>query len=225
MTDTAAIRQSGRPKPFAQPRRSDLAFASRSPITAVAIAFADKEWPAYRYHASSTKQTSSSGVVHADTVEAAVLDVILQVLARHSGHGQGAGHGHRRDRLHHGGLHRRHRHRRYRPPAERPTRGEIMSDEHSAAKMAAGAAAVSAAFFAVGTPSDPNAPRLANARRLGTVPQAPDPCGAVRRPASPTRPTSLHNWTDGARVAASGHSRSSWASSGTATSCWPCMPC
>ena len=37
-----------------------------------------------------------------------------------------------------------------------------MSDEHSAAKMVAGAAAVAMAFFAVGTPEDPNAPRLAN---------------------------------------------------------------
>ena len=51
----------------------------------MAIAFADKEGPAYRYHAASTEQTSSSGVAHADTVEAAVLDVIRQVLADRPG--------------------------------------------------------------------------------------------------------------------------------------------
>ena len=85
MTDTAVIRQSVRPKPCAGPCRSDLVFASRRPITAVAIAFADKEGPAYRYHAASTEQTSSSGVVHADTVEAAVLDVIRQVHTKQIG--------------------------------------------------------------------------------------------------------------------------------------------
>ena len=79
MTDTAVIRQSVRPKPCAGPRRSDLVFASRRPITAVAIAFADKEGPAYRYHTASTEQTSSSRVAHADTIEPAVLDVIRQV--------------------------------------------------------------------------------------------------------------------------------------------------
>ena len=81
MTDTAVIRHSVRPKPCAGPRRSDLVFASRHPITTVAIAFADKEGPAYRYHAASTEQTFWSGLVHADTVEAAVLDVIRQVRA------------------------------------------------------------------------------------------------------------------------------------------------
>ena len=79
MTDTTMIRHSERPKPCAQPRRSDLAFASQRPITAVAIAFADKEGPAYRYHTASTEQTSSSRMAHADTIEAAVLDVIHQV--------------------------------------------------------------------------------------------------------------------------------------------------
>ena len=47
----------------------------------MAIAAADKEWPAYRYHAASTEQTSSYRVAHADTAEPAVLDVIRQVLA------------------------------------------------------------------------------------------------------------------------------------------------
>ena len=79
MTDTAVIRQDVSPKPCAGPRRSDLAFASQRPITAVAVASADKEGPAYRYHAASTEQTSSSGVAYADTVEAAVLDVVHQV--------------------------------------------------------------------------------------------------------------------------------------------------
>ena len=51
------------------------------PITAVVIAFADEDGPAYRYRAVSAEQISSSGVAHADTVEAAVLDVIRQVLA------------------------------------------------------------------------------------------------------------------------------------------------
>ena len=45
----------------------------------MAIAFADKEGPAYRYRAASTEQTSSSGVAYADTVEAAVFDVVHQV--------------------------------------------------------------------------------------------------------------------------------------------------
>ena len=79
------IRHSERPKPFAGPRRSDLAYASPRPITAVAIGFADKEWPACRYHIASTEQTHSSGVAHADTAEAAVLDVIRQVLADSAG--------------------------------------------------------------------------------------------------------------------------------------------
>ena len=51
-----------------------------------------------------------------------------------------------------------------------------MSDEHSAAKMVAGAAAVAMAFVAVGTPDDPNAGRWANIG-LGAVPQTPDPPG------------------------------------------------
>ena len=38
-----------------------------------------KEGPAYRYHTASTQQTSSSGVVHADIAEPAVLDVVHQV--------------------------------------------------------------------------------------------------------------------------------------------------
>ena len=80
-TDTTMIRHSVRPKPLARPRRIDLASASPRPITAVAIAFADKKGPAYRYHAASTEQTSWFGVVQANTVEAAVLDVILRVLA------------------------------------------------------------------------------------------------------------------------------------------------
>ena len=45
------------------------------------LAYADKKGPAYRYHAASDEQTSSSGVAHADTVEPAVLSVIRQVLA------------------------------------------------------------------------------------------------------------------------------------------------
>lgn len=75
-----------------------------------------------------------------------------------------------------------------------------MSDEHSAAKMAAGAAAISAAFFAVGTPEDPNAPRLATKE---------DWKRCVKHPIHPVEylpgqtyaANFAHNWTDGARVA------------------------
>ena len=73
-----------------------------------------------------------------------------------------------------------------------------MSDEHSAAKMAAGAAAVSA-FFAVGTPEDPNAPRLANAEDWKRC--VLHPIHPVERPAGQTHAANFaHNWTDGARV-------------------------
>ena len=75
-----------------------------------------------------------------------------------------------------------------------------MSDEHSAAKMAAGTAAISAAFFAVGTPEDPNAPRLATKE---------DWKRCVKHPIHPVEylpgqtyaANFAHNWTDGARVA------------------------
>ena len=75
-----------------------------------------------------------------------------------------------------------------------------MSDDHSAAKMVAGAAAVSAAFFAVGTPEDPNAPRLAN--RSDWERCLKHPIHPVERPEGQTKAANFaYNWTDGARVA------------------------
>ena len=70
-----------------------------------------------------------------------------------------------------------------------------MSD-HKAAKMTAGAAAV----FAVGTPEDPNAPRLANRsdwERCALHPLHP----VERAPGQTYAANFAYNWTDGARVA------------------------
>ena len=71
--------------------------------------------------------------------------------------------------------------------------------EHRPAKMAAGAAAVSMAFFAVGTPEDPNAPRLAN--RSDWERCLKHPIHPVERAPGQTYAANFaHNWTDGARV-------------------------
>ena len=74
-----------------------------------------------------------------------------------------------------------------------------MSDEHSAAKMAAGAATLATAFIAVGTPEDPNAVRYATKEDwerclkhpIHPVPYLPGQTHAANF---------AHNWTDGARV-------------------------
>ena len=62
-----------------------------------------------------------------------------------------------------------------------------MSDEHSAAKMAAGAAAVAMAFVAVGTAGRSQRLPAGQPLRLGAVPQAPDPPRGAARPARPRR--------------------------------------
>jgi hypothetical protein len=74
-----------------------------------------------------------------------------------------------------------------------------MSDEHSAAKMVAGAAAVAMAFVAVGTEDDPNAWRRAN--RSDWERCLKHPIHPVERPAGQTKAMNFaYNWTDGARV-------------------------
>ena len=74
-----------------------------------------------------------------------------------------------------------------------------MSDQHSAASMAAGAAAVSMALFAVGTEEDPNAPRLAKMSDWERC--LKHPIHPVERAPGQTKVANFaHNWTDGARV-------------------------
>jgi hypothetical protein len=74
-----------------------------------------------------------------------------------------------------------------------------MSDEHSAAKMAAGAAQIATAFYAVGTPEDPNAVRYANISDWERC--LKHPIHPVERPAGQTKAANFaHNWTDGTRV-------------------------
>lgn len=72
--------------------------------------------------------------------------------------------------------------------------------EHGPARMAAGAAQVATMFFAVGTPEDPNAPRLATMedwKRCALHPIHP----AERLEGQTKTANFAHNWTDGARVA------------------------
>jgi len=75
-----------------------------------------------------------------------------------------------------------------------------MSDDHSAAKMVAGAAAVAMAFVAVGTEDDPNAWRRAN--RSDWERCLKHPIHPVERPEGQTKAANFAlNWTDGSRVA------------------------
>lgn len=64
-----------RPMPTPRPPRADIAFARPRYIDSVAIAFADRFGPVFRFHAVSTVG-SWSGEVEAASIEAAVLDVI-----------------------------------------------------------------------------------------------------------------------------------------------------
>ena len=88
MTDTVMDRRTVTPKPCARPRRIDLAPARPRSITSVAIAFADKKGPVFRYYAVSAEQTDWSGVVQADTVDAAVIDLVGQIRADAAGMGR-----------------------------------------------------------------------------------------------------------------------------------------
>ena len=74
-----------------------------------------------------------------------------------------------------------------------------MSDEHSTAKTIAGAAQIATAFYAVGTPEDPNAVRYANMSDWQRC--LKHPIHPVERPAGQTKAANFaYNWTDGARV-------------------------
>ena len=74
-----------------------------------------------------------------------------------------------------------------------------MSDEHSAAKMVAGAATLATSLFAVGTPEDPNAVRFAN--RSDWERCLKHPIHPVERAPGQTKVANFaYNWTDGTRV-------------------------
>ncbi|OBI04210.1 hypothetical protein A5715_05705 [Mycolicibacter heraklionensis] len=66
------------PVPTPRPPRTDIVFAQHQPLTSVAIAFAGKTGPIFRFHACSTT-ADWSGHVTADSLEVAVLDVIRQI--------------------------------------------------------------------------------------------------------------------------------------------------
>lgn len=67
-----------RAKPEARPPRVDIMPARPCPITSVAIAFARRRGPSFRYAACSDEQRWT-GTVEAESVETAVLDVIRRV--------------------------------------------------------------------------------------------------------------------------------------------------